>query len=336
MPSTTTGHVLGLGLHRSLGIGRIMDYLRSFYLNVVGRSTRFEPYGPVFLECWRTLPLELHFMVLSYLVPIGTRHPIPSSFSGQHTTGSKDIFKWPSYTSALMPLASVPEVQSLVYELFYSKNIMHVKDSWNLLPKYPPVLQRHFVRRLLIDMKLDMAMLDGLRGLKSARSFVDLLKITLRIDGNANVHSRTAGAYSNQRRLCIPLPGENDFGTARELKEVRDALENKPTIYVQSQELEVVYVHADIKIDEGRGDGYCGRMADVWEMPLLDKLTVESQTGEVNVAYERTYARWDVGEWIVEGWPERQSAEDAHPNLNTSVDPEGIRGTRTTRMLMWV
>jgi hypothetical protein len=71
-------------------------------------------------------------------------------------------------------------------------------------------------------------------------------------------------------------------------------------------------------------------------MPLLDKLTVESQTGEVNVAYERTYARWDVGEWIVEGWPERQSAEDAHPNLNTSVDPEGIRGTRTTRMLMWV
>jgi hypothetical protein len=335
MLSTTTGHVLGLGLHRSLGNGRIIDYIRSMYLNVFCRSTRTELYGPVFLECWRTLPLELKFMVLDYLVPIDTSHPIPSSFSGQHP-GGKDIFKWPSYTSALIPLASVPEIQHLVYELFYSKNIMHVKDSWNVLPKYRPVLQRHFVRRLLIDMKLDMAVLDSLRGLKSDRGFDSLLHVTLRINGNANANSRTAGAYYNQRRLCIPLLGGNDFGTAKELKEVREALENKQTIYVQSQKLEVIYVHADIKIDEGRGDGYCGRMADVWEMPLLDKMTVESRTGEVNVAYERTYARWDVGEWIVPGWPERESAEDAHPNLNTSVDPEGIRGTRTTRMLMWV
>jgi hypothetical protein len=264
MLTTTTGHVLGLGLHRSLGNGRIIDYIRSIYLNVFCRSTGTELYGPVFLGCWRTLPLELKFMVLDYLVPIDTSHPIPSSFSGQHP-GGKDIFKWPSYTSALMPLASVPEIQHLVYELFYSKNIMHVKDSWNVLPKYPPVWQRHFVRRLLIDMKLDMAVLDGLRGLMSARGFDNLLHVTLRINGNANANanSRTAGPYRNKRYLCIPLPGGYDNGTVAELEEVREALENMPTIFVQSQKLEVIYVHADIKIAEGRGDGYCGRMADV-------------------------------------------------------------------------
>jgi hypothetical protein len=58
-------------------------------------------------------------------------------------------------------------------------------------------------------------------------------------------------------------------------------------------------------------------------MPLLDRIAVESSTSEVNVAYKRTCARRDIGEWIVEGWPERQSAQEVHPHLiGCSVDPE--------------
>jgi hypothetical protein len=224
-----------------------------------------------FLKGWRSLPDELKLQILALALPADHTYREMTFRSGtSYSLGAPTQ----QLDDLVYPLLSIPEVQGLVLEAWYTQNTFSFRDKGDGFHKnasfdLPPAHMRPYVRSMQLKI--------------NKNGDIGLRLLTAIVDGSLG--------FKNMHDIEITF----DCYKSREFTAYLKAM---PVLEFPTRSLKVKYRH-DVYNGPIEGFGY-GTEVDLTEMPLLEKFSTGD--GRAKLEWVRYYES-RKGKEMTKAWP---------------------------------
>jgi hypothetical protein len=212
---------------------------------------------PCFIDNWRTLSEELKLRILEYTVTLGP--PYRNRLLSYYHINEIRYWNFTAFCERIIPLLSIPEIKSLVQEAFYTQHSFEVNydrkwntdsKSANLLLHLPPAPIRKYVRRLHV-------VVNGV----DIKAFELLNKAPSAMSNLSNLRFLEISFHQNGRKAVD-----------------KHYLDSVQPLRFAVKCLRIAYQHYPMA---RQGP------ANVFEAALLEKFTLENESGELDCRWTR-------------------------------------------------